>query len=83
MTPPIVVLDEAAMQAAEARIPELAEQAVRQARQQALQISGRVIEAVDGQLVETRASGERHVLRSLPARIPVRRGMTLTRRAPR
>lgn len=77
------VLDEAAMQSGEARIPELAAHAVRLARQQALKTSGKVIEVINDQLVETLASGERRVLRSLPPRIPVQRGQVMTRRAAR
>ncbi|HQY07917.1 MAG TPA: hypothetical protein PK797_04345 [Burkholderiaceae bacterium] len=73
-------IDEAALQSAEARIPELAQHAVQLARQQALQTSGRVIEVCGDQLVEMSASGERRVLRDLPPRIAVQRGQILTRR---
>jgi hypothetical protein len=77
---PLVPLDEAAMQSAEARIPELAVQAVRQARQQALKTSGKVVETFNGQLVETFADGHRRVLRDLPPPIPVQPGTVLKRR---
>ena len=77
------VLDEAGMQSMEARIPELAEMAVHRAYLQALTTSGRVVEAIDGQLVETLVTGQHHVLRQLAPPIPVQRGMRLTRRTAR
>jgi len=69
----LIALDEAAMQSAEARIPELAAQAVRQARQQALKTSGKV--------VETYADGHRRVLRDLPPSIRIQPGTVLKRRS--
>lgn len=73
-------LDETAMQALEAHIPELAETAVRRAYYQALSTDGKVIEAVDGRLVETSADGQQRVIRTLKAPLPVRPGLRLTRR---
>jgi hypothetical protein len=66
-----ITLDEQAMLAAEARIPELATQAVRRAYVRALSTSGRVLEAINGQLVETYGNGRRRVVRSLPAPVPI------------
>ena len=77
------VLDESAMQSLEARIPELAEIAVRRAYYQALTSSGKVLEAIDGELVETSISGERRVVGILPPPIPVQRGLKLSRRLSR
>jgi DNA-directed RNA polymerase subunit E'/Rpb7 len=65
--PPKVVLSEKSMQVMEARIPELAGHAVHRAYYQALTTSGKVLEAVDGILVETTAEGERKVIRKLTA----------------
>lgn len=73
-------LDETAMQALEARIPELAETAVRRAYYQALSTDGKVIEAVDGQLVETSADGRQRVIRTLKTPLPVQPGLRLSRR---
>lgn len=78
---PLIALDEAAMQSAEARIPELAAQAVRQARQQALKTSGKVVETFNGQLVETYADGHRRVLRDLPPSIRIQPGTVFKRRS--
>lgn len=82
MTTPYV-LDEAGMQSMEARIPELAEMAVHRAYLQALTTSGRVVEAINGQLVETLVTGQHRVLRQLAPPIPVQRGLRLTRRTAR
>ena len=74
-------LDDAAMQADDARLPELAARAGRTAYQRALQESGKVIEAFNGQLVETSADGTRRVIRALRPQVPVQRGLTLVRRS--
>lgn len=60
------ILDEKTMEALESKIPKLAEGAVKQAYVQALVTSGSVLEAVDGQLVETYADGTVKVLKNLP-----------------
>lgn len=65
------VLDERAMQLADAQIPELAGSAVKRAYYRALTISGTVVEAVDGKLVETSIEGSRRVLGDLPPSTPV------------
>lgn len=66
-----VKLSEQSMQLMEARIPELAGNAVRRAYYQALTTSGKVIEAVNGKLVGTSADGGQRVIRSLPAPMAV------------
>ena len=65
------VLNEKAMLAMEAHIPELAEAAVRQAYYQALTTHGKVLEASDGRLVETSADGGQRVIRCLVAPVAV------------
>ena len=59
------VLSEQAMQRLENNIPELAGQAVKRAYFEALTTSGRVIEAVNGKLVETTVEGQQRVIRNL------------------
>lgn len=59
------ILSEQAMQRLESNIPELAGQAVKRAYFEALTTSGRVIEAVNGQLVETTVEGQQRVIRNL------------------
>lgn len=75
-----VPLSETSMQAMEAKIPELAGAAVKRAYYQALSQSGKVLEAIDGQLVETSVEGETRVIRALPAPIKAAVGMKLIRR---
>ncbi len=65
------VLSEKAMLAMEAHIPELAGNAVKQAYYQALTTSGKVLEVVDGSLVETFAEGGQRLIRDLPAPVAV------------
>lgn len=62
MTPKIK-LSEQSMQAMEAKIPELADAALKRAYYQALTHSGKVLEAVNGNLVET-VSGRHDALHS-------------------
>lgn len=73
-------LTEAAMQSLEAGIPALAQGAFQQARAQALTVHGRIIEAVDGQLVETSAEGLTRVIGSVPAPTRVSLGLKRVRR---
>ena len=68
------VLNEKAMQAMEALIPELAESALRQAYYQALTRSGKVLEAFNGKLVETSSEGGQRLIRNLPAPVAVTPG---------
>jgi len=77
---PTLPFDESALQALEARIPELAEEALHRAYQQALSTAGKVIEAVDGYLVETSIDGHQRVIRTLKAPLAVQVGMRLSRR---
>lgn len=70
-----VELSEKSMLAMESRIPELAGSAVRQAYFRALTTSGKVVEAVNGKLVETSAEGGQRVIRELSsAPVPVAAG---------
>ncbi len=64
-------LDEKSMSNLEKRIPELAEGAVKQAYCKTLASGRRVIEAINGQLVESSPDGTTRVLKPLPAPTPV------------
>lgn len=70
-TPPKSVLSEEAMQCLERSIPELAERAFQRAYQLALSSEGKVLEAVNGKLVETYADGSQRVIKNLRQPIPV------------
>jgi hypothetical protein len=72
-------LSEQSMQAMEAKIPELAGAAVKRAYYQALTQSGKVLEAVNGQLVETSVDGSSRFIRNLPPSIKVTSGTRFTR----
>lgn len=67
-------MSEDSMRRMEARIPELAVSALKRAYLQALTNSGKVIEARQGQLVETTAEGGVRVIRNIAKPIPVRIG---------
>lgn len=73
-------LDEKAVTKQEGRIPELAEGAVKQARSKTLASGRSVVEAVDGQLIETHPDGSSKVLKSIPAPIRVVVGQKKVRR---
>jgi hypothetical protein len=73
-------LTEKAMSKQENRIPKLAENAVKQARLRTLASGRSVIEAVDGNLIESRPDGTFKVIRSLAAPIPVTPGQTRIRK---
>lgn len=60
-------LDEKAMSYLEKRIPELAEGAVKQAYCKTLTSGRRVVEAVNGKLVESSPDGSSRVLKTLTA----------------
>ena len=62
------------MQNMEACIHSLVQIAVQRARRQALAISGKVLVARDGQLVETAANGTVRVIRHIAKPIPVALG---------
>lgn len=68
------VLDERAMQLAEALIPELAEYALRRAYVRALALGGAVLEAIDGKLIETSVDGSHRFISDLPLPTPTRPG---------
>jgi len=72
-------LDEKAMSYLEKRIPELAEGAVKQAYCKNLASGRRVVEAVNGQLVESRSDGSSIVIKSLTAPTPVVPGLRRVR----
>ena len=67
-------MSEESMRRMEVRIPELAGSALKRAYWQALTNSGKVIEARQGQLVETTAEGDVRVIRNISQPIPVRIG---------
>ena len=67
-------MSEESMQRMEARIPELAGSAVKRAYLQALTNSGKVIEARNGQLIETTAEGTVRVIRSIAKPVAVTMG---------
>ena len=73
-------LNERTMSAQEKRIPQLAEDAVKQARSKALKAGRKVVEAVDGKLIETYPDGSHKVLKRLTAPIPVAPEHKLIRR---
>ena len=58
-------MSEISMQRLEATLPELESQALRQAYLQALTTSGKVVEARNGQLIETTVEGSVHVIRAI------------------
>jgi len=68
------ILDEETILNLERRIPELAEGAVKQAYSKALASGRNVVEAVDGQLIESHPDGSSRVLRKIQAPIPVSPG---------
>jgi hypothetical protein len=74
------VFTELGMKRKENRIPQLAENAVKQARTQTLASGRSVVEVVGGQLVETRPDGTQTVLKDIPAPTPVVAGQKRVRR---
>lgn len=74
-------LNEAALQRLEATIPELASGAIKQAYAQALTMHGRVIEAVNGQLLEITAEGHTRLLRTIAPPTQVEVGLKRVRRS--
>jgi hypothetical protein len=76
-------MTEKSMKAQEARIPKMAAAAFRNAQNEALRMSGKVLRAVNGKLVETRADGTETVLRSIQSPVKVTMGakFKLKRRA--
>lgn len=78
MTTPFRMSEES-MQRMEVQIPELAGTAVKRAYWQALTTTGKVLEARNGQLVETTAEGSQRVVRSIAKPISVTLGAKRTR----
>jgi hypothetical protein len=74
-----VRMSEESMQHMEAQIPELAGTAVKRAYWQALTTTGKVLEARNGQLVETTSDGAVRVVRSIAKPISVTMGTKRTR----
>jgi hypothetical protein len=74
-----VRMSEESMQHMEAQIPELAGTAVKRAYWQALTTTGKVLEARNGQLVETTSDGAVRVVRSIAKPIAVTMGTKRTR----
>jgi len=72
-------MSEESMQHMEAQIPELAGSAVKRAYWQALTTTGKVLEARNGQLVETTADGSVRVMRSIAKPVSVTMGTRRTR----
>lgn len=72
-------LDEQSMSNLEKRIPELAEGAVKQAYCKTLASGKRVVEAINGQLVESSPDGSIRVLKPLPPPTPVTPGQRRVR----
>ena len=72
-------MSEESMQHMEAQIPELAGSAVKRTYWQALTTTGKVLEARNGQLVETTADGSVRVMRSIAKPVSVTLGAKRTR----
>ena len=79
-----MMLTEEIMKVLEAGIPKLAEGAFQRAYYQALTTSGKVMRAVNGNLVETHADGTETVLRAIhsPVRVTIGAKFKLKRRVP-
>ena len=73
MTPPTAMSEES-MQRMEALIPKLAHIAVLRARRQALAASGKVVEARNGQLIESYSDGTVRVIRAIAKTMVVAMG---------
>ena len=71
---PSSAMNEESMQRMEAFIPMLAHIAVQRARWHALATSGKVVEARDGQLIETAANGTVRVIRTIAKPMAVAMG---------
>jgi hypothetical protein len=75
----MTIPDEKSMRFQEACIPELAEGALKQAYYQTMAAGCKVVEAVDGQLVESSPDGSIRVLKTLPKATPVMPGKRVIR----
>ena len=68
---PRTAMGEESMQRMEALIPKLAHIAVQRARRQALATSGKVVEARNGQLIESYADGMVRLIRTIAKPVAV------------
>ena len=73
-------LNEKTMSTRENRIPQLAENAVKQASANTLKAGRSVVEAVGGNLIETRPDGTSRILKKIPPPIPVVAGQMRVRK---
>jgi hypothetical protein len=73
-------LDEETVSNLERRIPELAEGAVRQAYSKTLASGRKVVEAINGQLIESHPDGSSRVLKDIHCPIPVTPGQKIIRK---
>lgn len=76
----ITQLDEKSISLLEARIPELAAAAFKQARAEALASGSKVLEAINGELIESSPDGSTRVIKSLPPSTQVDLGSKRSRR---
>jgi hypothetical protein len=76
----IGAVSESDMQQFDDQIPEFAQRALRTAREQALAAGATVLEAINGELVETSPDGSRRFIKSLPAPYKVAPGAKRIRR---
>ena len=68
---PRTAMSEESMQRMEALIPKLAHIEVQRARRQAVATSGKVVEARNGQLIESYADGKVRVIRTIAKPVAV------------
>lgn len=73
-------LDERTIVSREDRIPQLAADAVKQARTRVLASGRSVVEAVNGKLIESHPDGTHRVLKSVPERTQVAVGQKKIRK---
>ena len=73
-------LDEATVLNLERRIPELAEGAVRQAYSKTLASGRTVVEAINGQLIESHPDGSSKVLKNIHPPTPIAPGQKIIRK---
>ena len=77
---PMHTLSEQAMQVLEANIPKMAQDAFTHAYLNALTQSGKVLQAMNGQLIEMSAEGSVRVIRAIAPPIQVKLGTKRTRK---
>lgn len=77
------LLSEKALQSLEANIPKMAQAAFSQAHLNALTISGKVLQASDGKLVELSAEGAVRFIKAIEPPFQVQTGIKRTRRVVR